>query len=60
MLQIRGQFRQSKKDGVPIILDKTKQMHTLYHFLVCIPWWATKIDNTAIDLIGQEYRKYVA
>ena len=60
MLHIRAQFRQSKKDGVPIIVDKSNQTNTFYQYLFCIPWWATKIDDTAIDLIGQEYRKYIA
>ena len=60
MLQIRSQFRQSKKDGVPIIADKSDQTNTFYQYLFCIPWWATKIDDTAIDLIGKEYRKYIA
>ena len=59
MLQIRAQFKQSKKDGVPIILDKNKEIHTMYRYLFCIPWWANKIDNTAIDLIGKEYKKYI-
>lgn len=60
MLHIRAQFRQSKKDGIPIISDKSHKTNTCFKYLFCIPWWATKIDDTAIDLIGQEYRKYIA
>eukprot|EP01084_Bolivina_argentea_P306279 529244_1 len=59
MLEIRKQFRQSKKDGVLIISDKTNQANVFFQYVFCIPWWATKIDNVAIDLIGKEYRKYI-
>ena len=56
MLHIRKQFRQSKKDGIPIIMDKKRKINVLYQYLFCVPWWATKIDNTAIELIGEAHR----
>lgn len=55
MLQVRHHFRQSKKDGTRIQLDPTHQTWKLFQCLFCIPWWATKVDNVAIELIAEEY-----